>query len=112
MARLRSAIVASGLLRAAEAAGGNGAVIARGDADAGALLLIVTVRGVCQAMLERISGPSGDLVWNQVELGDSVNEERVARLIDGKKRFDRDLWIVELDVPHVEQFIADSLGVS
>jgi hypothetical protein len=55
MSRLPTGIVASGLLRAAEAFGGNGVVLNRGDPDAGALLVVVTRRGADPRLLERLS---------------------------------------------------------
>ena len=105
-----SAIVVGGLLRAAEAAGGNGAVIAKGDPGAGALLVIVASRGRPSAMLERVSSIEYGFTWNNLESDDLLDSQRVARLIDEKKRFDRDIWIVELDVADPSRFIADTLG--
>lgn len=109
MARLPTGIVATGLVRAAEAVGGNGAVLAKGDPDSGALLLVMTCRGAGAAILERVSSLDGDLRWNRRETGESADSQTVARLIAEKKRFDRDLWVLELDVADVEQFIVDSL---
>lgn len=100
-----------GMLRAAEAAGGNGAILTKGDPDSGALLLVLTCRGADPILLERRPQLTGGFTWNKHEnSGESPRFETVARLIDKKKRFDRDLWVVELDIPNVEQFIVDSLG--
>ncbi len=111
MGRLASHFVVSGLLRAAEALGGNGAILARGDRDAGALLLVLTTRGGAPKMMERVSALDGGFTWNQVESRSELrSNDSVARFVDEKKRFDRDIWVVELDIPNVEQFIADSLG--
>lgn len=111
MGQLPSHIVVSGLLRAAEAVGGNGAVLTRGDRDAGALLLVLTTRGKRPRVVERVSTAHGGFSWNLTEDQSASREgDSVAQLIDRKKRFDRDLWILELDIPNVEQFIVDSLG--
>lgn len=111
MARLASSIVVGGLLRAAEAAGGNGAVLEKGNPDAGAIMLVLTSRGVDPVMMERVSTIDGKLTWNQTrKRGESLAMRMVSRLIDEKKRFDRDLWVLELDIPNVQQFIVDSLG--
>lgn len=111
MARLPSHIVVSGLLRAAETLGGNGAVLVRGDRDAGALLLVLTTRGANPKLLERVSTMNGDFTWNQTPMRvESPDFDSVAQLVDEKKRFDRDIWVVELDIPDVEQFIVESLG--
>lgn len=111
MARLPSHVIVSGLLRAAEATGGNGAVLSRGERDAGALLLVLTTRGQNPKLFERLSTIAGDFTWNQSRIADESHlSDSVARLIDEKKRFDRDIWIVELDIPDVQQFIVESLG--
>ncbi|HZF42666.1 MAG TPA: DUF1491 family protein [Sphingomonadaceae bacterium] len=110
MSRLPTGIVASGLLRAAEAFGGNGVVLNRGDPDAGALLVVVTRRGADPKLLERLSTLEGELQWNLRNNGESISFDSVARLIDKKKRFDRDLWVLELDVADAEQFIALTFG--
>lgn len=110
MARLPTGIVASGLIRAAEAVGGNGVVVAKGDPDAGALLLVLTCRGANPIVLERLSSLDGGLRWNRWKSGESIDFQRVAQLIAEKKRFDRDIWVLDLDVADVEQFIADSLA--
>lgn len=85
-------------------------MLSKGDADAGALLLVLTTRGVVQEVLERVSSVTRGFTWNMVNSGDLADSQSVARFIDGKKRFDPDLWIVELDIPDAEHFIADSLG--
>jgi len=110
MARLPTGIVAAGLIRAAEAVGGNGVVLAKGDPDSGALLLVMTCRGADAVMLERVSSLDGGLRWNRREDGESGDSQTVARLVAEKKRFDRDLWVLELDVADVEQFIVESLA--
>lgn len=110
MARLPTSLVASGLIRAAEALGGNGTVLVRGDCDAGALLLVLTCRGVAPRLFERVSSLAGEYLWNPIKSGESLDPQRVAQLIDKKGRFDPDLWAVELDIPDVEQFIVDSLS--
>lgn len=111
MARLASRIVAAGLLRAAEAAGGNGVVLARGDPDSGALMLVLTSRGADPRILERVAGNDDQLAWNlRQSSGESRQDDSVARFIDKNKRFDRDLWVLELDVPDVHRFIVDSLS--
>lgn len=110
MARLPSHIVASGLIRAAQAAGGNGAVLAKGDPDAGALLVVLTCRGADPVLFERISDMTGEWRWNNPKSAESLDLQSVARFIDERKRFDRDIWALELDIPNVEQFIVESLA--
>lgn len=84
-------------------------MLAKGDPDAGALLLVLTNRGATHALLERVSSLTDGFTWNIVNGSVSADSETVARLIDRKKRFDPDLWVIELDIPNAEQFIVDSL---
>lgn len=110
MARLPTGIVAAGLIRAAEAVGGNGVVLAKGDPDSGALLLVLTCRGKDALIMERVSSLDGGLRWNRRKTGESNDFQRVAQLVSETKRFDPDLWVLELDIADVEQFIVDSLA--
>lgn len=109
MADLPSKLLVGGLLRAAEAVGGNGAVLASGNPDRGALLVILTTRGAHPVVLERVSSLSGGYSWSRRKSSDSDDEETVARFVAKKKRSDADLWLVELDIADAEQFIVDSL---
>ena len=62
-ARLTSQVLASSLLRRAAAEGGFGAVLAKGDATAGAVMVILAERGVRVALLERLLRPDGTYAW-------------------------------------------------
>lgn len=110
MTRLASHVVVSGLIGAAQAVGGNGAVLARGDPDGGAMLVVLTSRGVGAGVFERLSSLSGGYFWHRVESCESSGSQSVAHFIAAKQRFDPDLWVIELDIPDVEQFIVDSLS--
>ena len=54
--RLASSVLVSGLIRTAEAQGGVGAVLAKGDAQAGAVAVILAERGVKRRFLSGRSG--------------------------------------------------------
>ena len=109
-AALASDIVAGGLLRAAQAVGGNGVILLRGEASRGSLLVVLTSRGLPHVVLERILDGRGDYCWAPAAGRESPSLESVARFIGERKRFDPDIWALELDVPDVERFIADSLA--
>ncbi len=53
------------LIRLAEAEGGFGTIIKRGDADRGALILLITSRGEHRACLERTLGSDGIYGWQR-----------------------------------------------
>ena len=61
--RLTSSVLVKALIRTAESQGGVGAVLAKGDALAGAVAVILAERGVKRRFLERTLGPDGDYRW-------------------------------------------------
>ena len=106
-ARLASSVVASALIRIAEVEGGFGAVLAKGDSTAGAILVILTERGAKTMAYERLLEPSGSYAWQPVGRQDIEDIEEVPRLIANRRRFDPDLWVLELDIPSIERFAAE-----
>ncbi|MDB5723041.1 MAG: hypothetical protein JWP15_3659 [Alphaproteobacteria bacterium] len=100
--RLASSVLVGALIRTAEGEGGFGAVLAKGDATAGSVIVILLERGANPLILERILQPDGDYAWTQPSAESPDVPEFVAR----RRRFDRDLWVLELDVPAQERFAA------
>jgi len=109
--RLPAALEAAGLMRRAQAAGDFAAIIRKGDAERGALLLVVNSRGRHAACLERRLGLDGAYCWTQVGPGDSADSQEVADFLAKRARFDADLWAIELDIADAERFIAETTSV-
>jgi hypothetical protein len=104
--RLTSQVLVSSLLRRAQTEGGFGAVLAKGDATAGAVMVILAERGVRTLLLERLLQPDGLYAWQ--DSGRATADEADFRaLIDRRRRTDPDLWLIELDVPSAERFAAE-----
>ena len=106
--RLPAQLEAAALLRQAEAGGGFGAILKRGDADRGALILLVSRRGEHMACLERTLGPAGAYRWEEVGPKLGATPLELADWSQKRVRFDEDLWLIELDVPDPERFIAET----
>lgn len=106
-ARLAAGMLVSALIRRAEQLGGNGAVLAKGDATAGALLIQLADRGVPGPLLERRLDPQGDYRWSPT--GPEDVEQR-GDYIARRRRGDPDLWVLELDVPDGMQLVEDIAG--
>jgi len=104
--RLASSVLVTALLRRAEAEGGFGTVLARGDATAGAIAMVLVERGENPRFLERVLQPDGRYAWQETKLSMESDEELQA-LIDRRRRFDPDLWILELDIVSAERFAAE-----
>jgi hypothetical protein len=102
-ARLATSVLVGALLRKAEAEGGFGAVLAKGDATAGSVLVILAERGADLRIYERILQPEGAYAWQQ----SAAESADVPAFIARRRRFDPDLWVVELDIPARERFAAE-----
>jgi hypothetical protein len=105
-ARLASSMLVSALIRKVEAEGGSGAVLAKGDSVAGALLLLLAQRGQVTGLRERGLRPNGEPSWIPTGPADPGNAEALTTYIDRRRRFDSDLWVVELDGMPVESLDA------
>jgi hypothetical protein len=108
-ARLPAHLEVTGLLRAVEAAGGFATVIARGERDAGTLLVTCCEKGKNYRAYERMPRPDGTRGWTLAKAEDAENPLEFGEYLDRRRRQDSDLWIVELDIPDAERFI-DSAG--
>jgi hypothetical protein len=104
MSRLPTDLVVSALLRRTNDSGGFGAVLARGDAQAGGVLLVLASRDGPDRVLERGLGPDGSTALIESRTGDDLTDYWRKR-----RRNDPDLWVVELDSPLAERFAAETL---
>ena len=106
-ARLAAGVEASAFLRQAEIDGGFGAVIHKGDAERGTLVIAVSRRGQPVACLARQLGAAGTYRWEQVGPG-AADVAAVTDFLASRRRRDPDEWQIELDIPSAEQFIAET----
>lgn len=105
-ARLPAHVEVSGLIRAVQAAGGFATVIAKGERDAGTLLVVCCEHGGKAVAYERMPQPDGSRAWTISRTQDAENPREFWDYCDRRQSQDGDLWIVELDVPNGERFIA------
>jgi hypothetical protein len=108
-ARLPAHIEAAGLLRAVEAAGGFATVIAKGERDAGTLLVTCCENGKNYRAYERMPQADGSREWTLTRTENPEIPAEFGEWLNRRKRQDNDLWILELDIPDAERFI-DSKG--
>ncbi len=109
--RLPAKLEASSLLRRAEVEGGFGTIIARGDPDRGALILLIAQRGTHFGCLERGLGASGAYAWQMVGPGPGASDIEVRDWSQKRRSNDPDLWLIELDVALPERFIAETTSI-
>jgi len=105
--RVTSSILAGALIRMAEADGGFGAVLRKGDGISGAILVLLSERGAIPRLLERILQPDGRYAWHAPLSSGFKTVDEVARFVDRRRQFDPDLWVLELDIASAERFAAD-----
>lgn len=102
--RLAPSVFVGALIRRAEAEGGFPAVLAKGDPQAGAVLVVLRSRGEGAVVLERLLGPDGGYRWQRVGEKASADASDLGGFLERRRSFDPDLWIVELDVASAERF--------
>ena len=85
------------LIRRAEIAGASGAVVRRGDAAAGAVLVKAYDQGTRTARLyeEVFRGDRGERAWMQPK--PETPESELDAYAERQARFDPDLWVVEVE---------------
>jgi len=101
--RLPTHLEVAAIRRLAEAHGGTAMVIAKGDRDAGSILILTLNRGAYPQYLERMPQLDGGRTWT------AISEQTVERYNDyGLERHaqDPDLWVIEVDVADGPQFAA------
>lgn len=108
MPRLASGLLVNAMVRRVNAAGGSAMVLARGNAEAGAILVMTLERGGNPRFFERGVGPDGRpaLIASGPE---STDDAAAAEYWRRRRSRDPDLWVVELDVADAERFAADAM---
>lgn len=108
--RLPAHIEVNGLIRAVEAAGGFATVLARGERDGGTVLLVTLDRNQPATLYERMPRPDGSRPFLAAKRENPENRQEFADYLDRRRRQDPDLWLIELDIPQAERFIASWAG--
>ncbi|WP_093315818.1 DUF1491 family protein [Sphingomonas jatrophae] len=103
-------MLVSALIRRVEAAGGHAMVLAKGDAGAGAVLLVLAERGQGTRLVERMPALDGGQNWIATGPTDLSEPGALSDYIARRRRSDPDLWAVELDVADAERIAAEVLG--
>ncbi|MEW9854753.1 DUF1491 family protein [Novosphingobium sp. M1R2S20] len=105
--RLPTRLEATALIRRVESEGGFATVLAKGEPDAGSLLIVVAERGAQARAYERMPQLDGTRKWVLSKTEDSQDPQAFAAYLNRRSEQDGDLWIIELDVHQGERFIDD-----
>ena len=103
--RLPAHIEVTGLIRAVEAQGGFATVLAKGDREAGTILVVCCEKGAHARLYERMPQADGSRVWVGIKSQNIDNMHEFTDYLDRRKQQDGDLWIVELDIADAPRFI-------
>ena len=103
--RLPARIEVSALLRQVQAEGGFGTIIARGDPDAGTVMVVLCERGGDYRAFERVPSADSGRVWQCTRKHKAESPEDFPDWLKKRSAQDSDLWIVELDIAQGERFI-------
>lgn len=95
----------AGLVRAVEAAGGFAMVVAKGEREAGTLLVLTIERGQNPRVFERMPHADGTRKWHQITIETAENSQKINEYLNRRRTQDPDLWIIELDIANGERFI-------
>lgn len=99
--RVKAGIWVSMALRLADQAGRPGAVLTRGDADAGGVLLVLRqpARDGLVSVLSQVRSGDGAAAWLRGTGPAPVDQHTADAYVERQRRIDPDLWVLEFDSP-------------
>lgn len=107
--RVSAQLWVSALVRRVNAAGGFATVITRGDRDAGGAILVFLGHDQPTRVFQRVNLADGGFGWQQALQAELSNPAAVDDYLARQRKYDSDLWVVELDIPHPERFIGEPI---
>lgn len=107
--RLPAHLITSALVRRVNQAGGSAMILAKGNAEAGAILVLTLDRGENPRFFERGMGQNGTVQLIASGPGDLTDSSEVTNYWQRRRRSDPDLWVIEVDVADVERFVAETI---
>ena len=107
--RLPAALEVSALIRLAEASGGFGMVLHRGEPDSGTVLIVILDnQGFGQTVasaFERLPKADGTRGWALAKTQDAENKAEFESYLARRMAQDPELWVIELTIAEGERFI-------
>jgi hypothetical protein len=104
-ARLKTFIQVQALVRRCDLASIAVAVTARGDRDAGAILVKLDGREAGTAVLAQTRRADGTLAWLRATGATPVDNTEADAYIARQRKYDPDLWVVEIETAAPETIL-------
>ena len=95
-----ASLLVPAIVRQVQAGGGFATVLAKGS-QFGSALLVVTRAGEKVTAFEKVPNLLGTPDWRLAAQGES----EVSAFIERQRRFDTDLWVLELDIASPARFV-------
>lgn len=93
--RLKAGIFVRALIRRAEVEGASAFVVKKGAEEAGAVFIKISRLDGTSDVLMQVRRGEGDLVW--MKALNAAGEDSARAYFDKQRKFDPDLWIVEIE---------------
>ena len=97
--RVKASLTVSIALRMGDINGKPGAVLRKGDPDAGGMLVALRGRDGLLCVLSRMTDPDGGQAWIRATGAVPVDQAAADAYIARQVRFDPDLWVLEFETP-------------
>ena len=104
--RLPAHLEVASLRRLVEAEGGTAMVLARGERDAGTILVVTQERGAHARLFERMPQLDGTRRFTLSRGQSDEDPDDFTRYLDRRRQQDPDCWILEMDVDDAERLVA------
>jgi hypothetical protein len=106
--RLKAGFFVRALIRRVEAAGAQAYVVKKGSEEAGAVFLKITrLDGSCM-VLNQVTLGEESRGWAR-PLGESCDEAKASDYFERQKKYDPDLWIVEIEDREGRTFVDEKI---
>ena len=105
-ARLPAHLEVSAIIRLVEAAGGFAVVTAKGERDAGTILILTFYRGENAVLFEKMPQLDGTRPFIAAKQQNPEKPQEIYEYLARRKQQDPDIWVLEVDIADGAQFIA------
>ncbi|MEL6486261.1 MAG: DUF1491 family protein [Pseudomonadota bacterium] len=104
--RMPAHLEVASLIRLAQANGGSAMVLAKGEPDAGTILIVTMYRGEGPRLYERMPQLDGTRTFVQSKTQTIESSNEFSEYLARRRSQDPDIWIIEVDIDEAERFIA------